>query len=88
MMRESGAPQGELFEHFSNSAARLGIYTGQDYVYLLNKLLARWDIENLRGLDEDAEKMQEYLLKLPKRLQAVINRTKIPEERHRFSWLK
>jgi acyl-[acyl-carrier-protein] desaturase len=88
MMRESGEPQGELFEHFSNSAARLEIYTGSDYVYLLNKLLSRWDIENRNGLDEDAKRVQEYLLKLPKRLEAVIRRSKIPQEKHRFKWLR
>ncbi|MGB6035462.1 MAG: acyl-ACP desaturase [Cryomorphaceae bacterium] len=87
MMRESGAPQGDLFEHFSNAATRLEIYTGQDYVSLLKKLLDRWDIENRRGLDEDAERVQEYLLKLPKRLEAVVSRSKIPQEKHRFKWL-
>lgn len=87
MMRESGEPQGKLFEHFSNSAARLEIYTGYDYIYLLNKLLARWDIENRRGLNDDGEKAREYLLKLPKRLEVVIRRAKIPTERHKFKWL-
>ncbi|MFT5596794.1 MAG: acyl-[acyl-carrier-protein] desaturase [Flammeovirgaceae bacterium] len=88
MMRESYTPQGELFEHFSNSAARLEIYTGDDYVFILKKLLNRWDIENRRGLDEDAERMREYLLKLPARLEAVTRRSKIPQERHQFKWLK
>jgi acyl-[acyl-carrier-protein] desaturase len=88
MMRESGAPQGELFEHFSNAATRLEIYTGQDYVYLLNKLLERWDIENRKGLDDNAERVREYLLKLPKRLEAVIRRSKIPTEKHQFKWLR
>lgn len=87
MMRESGCPQGELFEHFSNSATRLEIYTGQDYIYLLEKLLERWDIENRRGLNEEARKVQEYLLKLPKRLRAVVSRSRIPQEKHRFKWL-
>jgi acyl-[acyl-carrier-protein] desaturase len=88
MMRESNSPQGELFNHFSNSAARLEIYTRQDYIYLLNKLIDRWDIENRRGLNDDAERTREYLLKLPKRLDDVIRRSRIPQERHQFKWLK
>jgi len=88
MMREAGEPQGELFEHFSNSAARLEIYTGQDYIYLLKKLSKRWEIENRRGLDDDAKRVQEYLLKLPDRLEAVIRRSRIPQEKHKFKWLK
>lgn len=87
LMRESEKPQGELFKHFSNSAARLEIYTGEDYVGILNKLLEKWDIENRRGLDDDAEKVRDYLLELPRRLGTVIRRSGIPQERHRFKWL-
>lgn len=88
MMRESGGKSGDLFDHFSDCAARQEVYTGQDYLDLLKLLLNKWDIENRRGLDEGGEKAQEYLLKLPRRLEAVLKRSKVPQERHRFRWLK
>jgi acyl-[acyl-carrier-protein] desaturase len=88
MMRESNQGPGEIFDHFSNSAARLEIYTGHDYIELLNKLSAKWDIENRRELSDEAEKSREYLIKLPKRLEAVLKRSRIPQERYSFKWLK
>lgn len=88
MMRESGAGSGELFDHFSDCAVRKDIYTGRDYLDLLNLLLTRWDISNRRGLNEEGEKAQEHLLKLPRRLEAVIQRARIPEKVHRFRWMK
>ncbi|MEM9052657.1 MAG: acyl-ACP desaturase, partial [Bacteroidota bacterium] len=87
MMQESGEPKGDIFDHFSNSAARLEIYTGQDYVAILEKLLKRWNIEHRRELNDEAQRARDYLMKLPRRLEAVVKRSKVPEERHRFKWL-
>jgi len=87
MMQESGEEKGELFRHFSNSAARLEIYTGQDYVGILNRLIERWDIDNRKNLNDQAERARDYLMNLPRRLEVVMKRTKIPKERHRFKWL-
>ncbi|MCH2214827.1 MAG: acyl-ACP desaturase [Flavobacteriales bacterium] len=87
MMQEFGEGKGDIFNHFSNSAARLEIYTGRDYVVILEKLLKRWDIEHRRELNDEGQRARDYLMKLPGRLEAVIKRSKVPQERHRFKWL-
>ena len=43
-LRESGGTIGKAFENFSNCAQRLGVYTAQDYIDILKKLNAYWDI--------------------------------------------
>jgi acyl-[acyl-carrier-protein] desaturase len=38
-LRESGEAMGTAFEQFSNSAQLIGVYTSQDYVEILQKLI-------------------------------------------------
>lgn len=87
-LRESGERMGLAFENFANCAQRLGVYTAQDYVEILSKLNAYWDLEGLRSLSEDAEKAREYLVKLPGRLERIAERMTIPRDQYQFKWVE
>ncbi|MEX0290184.1 MAG: acyl-ACP desaturase [Flavobacteriaceae bacterium] len=87
-LRESGESIGVAFESFSNCAQRLGVYTAQDYVEILRKLNAYWELGNLRSLSGEAEKARDYLMKLPDRLQRIAERMKFPEKQYQFKWVE
>ncbi|WP_343488370.1 acyl-ACP desaturase [Allomuricauda sp. d1] len=87
-LRESGQSAGKAFELFSDCAQRLGVYTAQDYIDILKKLNASWDIENLRSLSESAEKARDYLVKLPERLERIAQRMSFGQEQYRFKWVE
>ena len=86
-LRESGGGMGELFTHFSDAAQRIMVYTTQDYINILKSLLKEWDIENIAGINDSAEEAREYLMALPKRLQRVSERVRIPEKQFEFKWI-
>ncbi|WP_297984558.1 acyl-ACP desaturase [uncultured Chryseobacterium sp.] len=88
MMRESGQKAGELWGHFSDAAQRAMVYTGQDYIDILKGLLDDWKIDQINGLNEKAEKAQEYLMKLPGRLQKITDRIATPDLQYQFKWVK
>lgn len=87
-LRESGDKIGTAFEEFSNTAQRIGVYTSQDYVEILQKLINRWDIGNIKGLTDEAEKARDYLMKLPPRMLRLAERIKIPENAYQFKWVE
>ncbi len=87
-LRESGQTIGAAFEDFSNSAQRIGVYTAQDYIDILQNLIDQWDISNITNLSEDAEKARDYLMKLPARMERIAQRMKIPAESHKFKWVE
>ncbi len=86
-LRETGGRIGELFIHFSDAAQRTQVYTTQDYIDILKSLLKTWDIEHLTDLNDQAEKARDYLMALPKRLQRISERVKIPEKQYEFKWV-
>ncbi len=86
-LRETGVEIGKTFGHFTDAAQRLEVYTAKDYVDILSSLINKWDIENIKNLNEAAEKASEYLLALPARLTKVIERMKIPELNYKFKWI-
>ena len=88
LMRESGQKAGELWGHFSDAAQRAMVYTGQDYINILSDLLVDWKIEHISGLTEKAEKAQEYLMKLPGRLQRITDRIATPDLEYQLKWVK
>ena len=85
-LRETGVKMGETFSHFSDAAQRLGVYTTNDYIDILESLLAEWKVEHIRDLNGQAEKARDYLLALPARLRRIADRTKVPELAYEFSW--
>ncbi len=54
----------------------------------MKDLLDEWKIEHVKGLTEKAEKAQEYLMKLPARLQKITDRVSTPDLQFQFSWVK
>jgi acyl-[acyl-carrier-protein] desaturase len=86
-LRESGVHTGKTFGHFTDAAQRLGVYTSVDYIDILNSLLRRWKIDSHTGLTEQAEKAQEYLVKLPERLTKIAERMRIPQLEYQFKWI-
>lgn len=73
-MRERGGQIGDTFKKFEAVATRSGVYTGWDYVTILEDLLKDWDIAHLSGLSPAAAKAQDYLCGLPARYRKLLSR--------------
>jgi acyl-[acyl-carrier-protein] desaturase len=86
-LRETGQKAGEIYEHFSMAAQRLGVYTTLDYIQILKDLLIEWKIDTLSGLNSAAEKGRDYLMNLPARLERVAERSRIPQTQFKFKWI-
>jgi acyl-[acyl-carrier-protein] desaturase len=87
-LRESGMKMGSVFEEFSNTAQRIGVYTAKDYVDILDKLIKRWEIDKITNLTDEAEKARDYLMKLPERMLRIAERMKLPESDYKFKWVE
>jgi acyl-[acyl-carrier-protein] desaturase len=87
-LRESGEKIGTAFEEFSNSAQKLGVYTANDYVDILQKLVDKWEISKMTDLTDEAEKARDYLMKLPARMAKISERLVLPEETKIFKWVE
>jgi acyl-[acyl-carrier-protein] desaturase len=87
-LRESGEKISSAFDNFSNSAQRIGVYTAADYVDILEKLNIKWDINNISGLTDEAEKARDYLMKLPARMAKVSERLIVPVDSYIFKWVE
>lgn len=87
-LRESGDKISTAFEEFSNTAQRIGVYTSNDYVEILEKLIARWEIDKITNLNDDGEKARDYLMNLPDRMKRLAGRIKIPENSYQFKWVE
>lgn len=87
-LRESGQKIGTAFEEFSNSAQKLGVYTAQDYVEILQKLNNIWNIDKITNLTDEAEKARDFLMKLPDRMLRISERLVLPEETKTFKWVQ
>ncbi|MGG5507488.1 MULTISPECIES: acyl-ACP desaturase [unclassified Myroides] len=88
LIRESGGKMGDAFEQFSDSAQRIGVYTAIDYVEIMQKLIDRWEVAKLTGLNDEAEKAREYLMKLPARMLRIAERMSVGKEEHIFKWVQ
>ena len=86
-LRESGEKISAAFEHFSDSAQRIGVYTSADYVDILQKLIDRWNVASITNLTPEAEKARDFLMKLPDRMTKISERIVIPKESHIFKWV-
>ena len=87
LLRESGGQIGQAFDHFSNAAQRLGVYTTQDYIQILTRLIKDWNIENATGLNTAGEKARDFVMALPDRLKRIADRMKVPEVEYEFKWI-
>ena len=87
-LRESGEKISTAFEEFSNSAQKIGVYTANDYVDILRKLIATWEIDKMSSLTDEAERARDYLMKLPDRMARISERLVLPEETKKFKWVQ
>lgn len=65
----------DLYDNFSTTAQRLGVYTALDYADIIRHLVDHWDLEHLEGLGDEAEKEREYLCRLPERYRKLAERS-------------
>jgi acyl-[acyl-carrier-protein] desaturase len=86
-LRETGVKIGQTFSHYSDAAQRLGVYTTNDYIELMESLLKEWEIEKIIDLNDAAERARDYLMALPNRLKRIAERTKVPQLEYNFSWI-
>jgi acyl-[acyl-carrier-protein] desaturase len=86
-MRESEGLKGDIFDRFSETAQQLGVYTFRDYIDIMQSLIDEWKIEEITGLDDQAERARDYLVKLPSRFERLLERMKFPEINHDFKWI-
>jgi acyl-[acyl-carrier-protein] desaturase len=54
----------------------------------MQKLIEKWQIDNITGLTDEAEKARDYLMKLPSRMAKISERMVIPEESFTFKWVE
>jgi acyl-[acyl-carrier-protein] desaturase len=87
-LRESGGEISTAFEEFSNTAQRIGVYTSMDYIDILEKLNTKWNIGGMSGLNPEAEKARDYLMKLPSRMTRIAERMKVPANSYQFKWVE
>ena len=87
-LRESGQKISSAFEQFSDSAQRIGVYTANDYVDIMQKLIDKWEVDKITNLTDEAEKARDYLMKLPARMARISERIVIPQESHIFKWVE
>ncbi len=87
-LRESFETKGSIFDQFSIVAQRAGVYTGFDYVNIMDTLIKKWDIDKITNLSDEAEKARDYLMKLPARMFRITERIVIPDTKYDFKWLK
>lgn len=85
-LRQIGSATG-IFEHFSDAAHRLGVYTTYDYIDIIKQLLEDWKIETMTGLNSQAEKARDYIATLPSRLIKIADRITIPTNQFKFNWI-
>ena len=70
-----------------NCKQRLGVYTTQDYIEILDTLLIDWKIDKVSDLNSAGERARDYLMALPARLRRVADRTKVPNLEYNFTWI-
>lgn len=87
-LRESGQKISTAFEEFSNSAQKIGVYTANDYVDIMQKLIDKWEISKITNLTNEAEKARDYLMKLPARMSKISERLVLPDETKIFKWVE
>ena len=86
-LRHSHEEKGTLFDQFSVVAQRAGVYTGFDYVDIIKKLNAAWEIDKITNLSDEAEKARDYLMKLPDRMYRITERIVVPDTDFKFKWM-
>lgn len=83
----------DLFDDFSVVAERTETYTAYDYASILEHLIEKWDIANVKGLSEEGLEAQEYICTLAPRIRRLADmgakrRARAKEQKSEtFSWI-
>ncbi len=86
-LRQAGEKIGQTYDHFSDAAQRLGVYTSLDYTDILESLINEWKIAGISKLTDRAEKARDYLMALPARYRRVAGRDQKPPLAYQFNWI-
>ena len=78
-----------LFDQFSKVAQKIGVYTSEDYISIVEHLNSHWGIEAINIGSETSSKQRDRLVTLPQTLRRAAKRKqsadyKIPQ----FSWIR
>merc|ERR1712118_135867 len=57
-----------LFADFSSVAESLGVYDADDYAEVVEHLVKRWDINNVKGLSAEGQEAQDFIMPLAGRI--------------------
>ena len=87
-LRETGVAKGFTFNHFSEAAQRLGVYTATDYVNILVSLIQDWRIDSFSYLSDNGERARDYIMALPGRLSRLAERITPKPSSYEFSWIR
>jgi len=82
----------KLYEHFSATAQRLGVYTAIDYAEIIHHLVKRWNLEEITGLNAKGEADRDFVCNLGPRYKKLAERAanrnaKKDVELNEFSWI-
>lgn len=73
--RLDGMETSQLFDKFSITAQKTGVYTAIDYAEITQHLVETWDLKNLKTFTSpEALKAQEYVCDLPERYRKLADR--------------
>ncbi len=88
MMKAKIVMPAHFLRESGHSAQRIGVYTANDYVDIMQKLIEKWEIDKIGSLTDEAEKARDYLMKLPARMARISERLIIPQESFQFKWVE
>ena len=71
----------------ASTAQATEVYTATDYANILEYLVNLWNIESIEGLTPEAQKLQEYICKLPTRYKKLASRYKTKEHQIKLPWI-
>ena len=87
-LRETGVAKGATFNHFSEAAQRIGVYTATDYINILTSLIQEWKIDSINYLTDNGERARDYIMALPARLNRLSERITPKSSSYQFSWIR
>eukprot|EP01024_Parvocaulis_polyphysoides_P042069 TRINITY_DN3854_c0_g3_i4.p1 TRINITY_DN3854_c0_g3~~TRINITY_DN3854_c0_g3_i4.p1 ORF type:complete len:404 (-),score=66.68 TRINITY_DN3854_c0_g3_i4:386-1597(-) len=80
-----------LFSDFSKVAERLEVYTAFDYADIMQFLVRRWKIAEIKNLSGEAQQAQDYVCRLPSRIRKLAERSAERKSKQyqeeSFSWI-
>ncbi|KAJ8646190.1 hypothetical protein MRB53_007938 [Persea americana] len=80
-----------LYNHYSTVAQRMGVYTADDYVDMLEFFVKRWNVEKVSsGLSGEGKRAQDYICNLAPKLRKLVERSKAKAKEaplFSFSWI-